>query len=120
MWYEFSQNNSGGSFTIDPRDGLGPRVWIEAESADDANDRAESLGIYFNGCDREIDCDCCGDRWYSQYRNDGHYHPTVSVQYDFNWHNEVYIHPLDAPFFAVTVDNYNEVLAQYGTVQGTA
>jgi hypothetical protein len=60
-FYEFSQNNSGGSFDID--DKLCGCILIEAKDAEDANIIAESIGIYFDGCDSGIDCSCCGDRW---------------------------------------------------------
>lgn len=120
MWFEFSQNNSGGSFDIEPRYGIGPRVWIEAENSDAACDRAENLGIYFNGCDSGQDCPCCGDRWYRPWREDGEDRPSVDLQYDFNWHNEVYVHPLEGPFVVVNVDNYNQVLAPFGTDEGHA
>ena len=61
-FYEFSQNNSFGSFVVD--DKLCHRLFIEAESADKANDIARSMGVYFDGCSNGLDCDCCGDRWY--------------------------------------------------------
>lgn len=115
MWYEFSQNNSGGSFDIDPGSGIGPRVWIEAASADDANERAESLGIYFDGCEREMDCDCCGDRWYRQWREDGSASPEIDPEYDFNWHDAVYIHPLEGPFVVATPGNFIDAVAQVGS-----
>lgn len=59
MFYNYSQNNSGGSFY-----GV-TEYWIEADSPDEADDIAEmSTDIYFNGCDTGMDCSCCGDRWY--------------------------------------------------------
>jgi hypothetical protein len=58
-FYEFDQNNSGGHFVVD--DKLCHRIYIEAESADEANFKAEELGCYFDGVG---DCSCCGDRWY--------------------------------------------------------
>lgn len=61
-WYEFSQNNSGGSFT--ENDKVTHRVFIQAMSLKDCLSKAESIGIYFNGCDSGRDCSCCGDRWY--------------------------------------------------------
>jgi hypothetical protein len=61
-FFHFSQNNSGGSFT-----GPAKHVVVEAENASDANDRAESVGVYFNGCNEGLDCSCCGDRWYRQW-----------------------------------------------------
>lgn len=38
-------------------------VIIEAKTAEQADDKAQEIGIYFNGCEEEIDCPCCGDRW---------------------------------------------------------
>jgi hypothetical protein len=59
MFYEFRQNNSGGSF-------VGPvLVIVEATSPAEANEIAqEKADVYFDGCARDLDCDCCGDRWY--------------------------------------------------------
>lgn len=68
MFYSFNQNNSGGSFVID--DDVAHYVIIEADSADAANERAESIGIYFDGCETGYDCPCCGDRWYSAWSED--------------------------------------------------
>lgn len=59
MFYEFRQNNSGG-FWREP----GMSVIIEANSSEEANVIAETKGLYFNGCEEGLDCDCCGDRWY--------------------------------------------------------
>jgi hypothetical protein len=59
--YLFRQNNSGGSFVIDAEHGISVEVFVEAESAAQANDIAERIGVYFDGAG---DCPCCGDRWY--------------------------------------------------------
>jgi hypothetical protein len=65
-WYEYRQNNSGGSF--DYSDEVSNFVLIEASSVAEANYKAESIGVYFNGVgDRGVDCICCGDRWSEQY-----------------------------------------------------
>lgn len=61
-FYQFDQNNSGGSFDVD--DKVCHRLFIEADSEEEATSKAEFLGVYFNGCDDGIDCYCCGDRWY--------------------------------------------------------
>lgn len=61
MFYHYDQNNSGGSFQID--DDVTVNVYIEADSEEEANSKAEEVGIYFDGCDRDWDCPCCGDRW---------------------------------------------------------
>lgn len=65
-FFEFSQNNSGGSFN-----GFARSVFIQARNADEANERAEEVGLYFDGCESGIDCDCCGDRWSRVYDDDG-------------------------------------------------
>ncbi len=62
-FYEFNQNNSGGSFVVD--ENVCHRVVIEAHSESEAIAKAESLGCYWNGCDEGMDCSCCGDRWYA-------------------------------------------------------
>jgi hypothetical protein len=63
-FFTFSQNNSGGAFHTDLDDGIAEYVIIEAANADEANDKAERIGLYFDGVDDERDCPCCGDRWY--------------------------------------------------------
>lgn len=66
-FFHFHQNNSGGSFCIDLKNGICPDVIIEARDAAHANERAEEIGIYFNGVEEGLDCGCCGDRWYKQW-----------------------------------------------------
>src|SRR5690242_12193836 len=82
-FYEFNQNNSGGRFDYDEDSGISHFVVVEAEDTDDANARAERIGLYFDGYG---DCSCCGDRWYEQYAypysdsDDGTEVPTVYGQ----------------------------------------
>jgi hypothetical protein len=66
-FWTFSQNNSGGSFV--ESEALSHFVIIEAVNAEDANRRAEDIGIYFDGVDAGVDCECCGDRWYRQWES---------------------------------------------------
>lgn len=61
-FYEFTQNNSGGSFDVN--DKLCHRLIIQAINEDDAISKAETLGCYWNGVSKGYDCDCCGDRWH--------------------------------------------------------
>ena len=68
-FYEYSQNNSGGSFAVDGD--LCHRLLIEAETSKQADAIAEGLGCYWNGVDAGMDCECCGDRWYAQWNDDG-------------------------------------------------
>ena len=66
-FYNFTQNNSGGRLITN--DKLSHRVFIEAIDKEEAFSRAESVGIYFDGCDSGQDCSCCGDRW-SRYAHE--------------------------------------------------
>lgn len=58
-YYEFNQNNSGGSFS-----GPAHFVFVEAETPEEADVAAERVGVYFDGSG---DCECCGQRWYGAY-----------------------------------------------------
>ncbi len=74
-FYTFNQNNSGGSFDID--DDIAHYVIIEAANANEANNKAKSIGIYFDGVDKDIDCPCCGDRWSPNWADDGSDEPEI-------------------------------------------
>jgi hypothetical protein len=77
-FYHFSQNNSGGSFHFDEQRGITHNVIVEANDYRHANQLAEDIGIYFDGCDSGQDCSCCGDRWYSQWgETDGKDVPSI-------------------------------------------
>ena len=65
MFFTFTQNNSFGTFDVNYN--VDHFVIIEAESADEANDIGEHIDIYFDGVEKGIDCECCGDRWYRSY-----------------------------------------------------
>jgi hypothetical protein len=64
-FFNFRQNNSGGSFDVDET--LCGSLYIEADSIEEANEKALELGVYFNGVEDGIDCSCCGDRWHEPY-----------------------------------------------------
>lgn len=66
--YNFNQNNSGGSFHIG--DDVTYNVLIEANNYEEANEKAEEVGIYFNGCSDGSDCSCCGDRWSTAWNDE--------------------------------------------------
>lgn len=55
-FYEFSQNNSGGSFDVD--ENVCHRVVIEAASEEEAIKKMEPLIE-----NQSSSCPCCGDRW---------------------------------------------------------
>lgn len=61
-FYMWNQNNSGGGFDVD--ENVSHRVVIEADTYEQAEAKAFDFGIYYDGVLKEIDCDCCGDRWY--------------------------------------------------------
>lgn len=81
MFFHFRQNNSGGSFAFDEKAGISVNVIVEANSVEEANNKAEEIGLYFDGCDNGQDCSCCGDRWYRQYEGDeGNKRPSIYGQ----------------------------------------
>lgn len=59
MFYTFSQSNPGGRYD----DSMPMYVIIQASSSEQANKRAESVGVYFDGIEQGRDCECCNDRW---------------------------------------------------------
>lgn len=69
MFFEFNQNNTGGSFDVDGK--LCHRLIIEEDDYRKAIKKAEELGCYWNGVEDGLDCDCCGDRWYKPYSDRG-------------------------------------------------
>lgn len=79
-FFTYNQNNSGGQFVYDPDLGLSHFVIIEADNEEHANALAEIKGIYFDGCDKDLDCSCCGDRWYKAWHNDGKPEPMIYDQ----------------------------------------
>lgn len=84
-FYHFDQNNSGGKFVIN--DKLDCNVMIQATNAGEANEIAESLGIYFDGWG---DCPCCGNRWNKVSEADGY---DVPYPYGYDKDNtEVKVH----------------------------
>lgn len=80
-FFNFRQNNTGGRFDED----MPLAVIIEARDAEHANERAESLELYFDGCRDGIDCPCCGDRWYRASGHDGEDEPDTTVD-EFDQH----------------------------------
>ena len=66
-WYQYTQNNSGGSMDVNER--LSHYVLVQARDSVHADERAEQIGIYFNGVEDGMDCECCGDRWYPNSGN---------------------------------------------------
>ncbi len=102
-FYTFNQNNSGGSFKNSEKEGIAEYVIIEALNADHANERAEQIGLYFDGCENDRDCSCCGDRWYPTSERYGseepaiYGEPVINMEASF-YRNCCFIHYLDGEF----------------------
>lgn len=75
----FNQNNTGGSWQFEEGQ-ISHFVLIEADSATQANAKAEDIGIYFDGCESGRDCSCCGNRWYKVHKNEGTNKPMIYDQ----------------------------------------
>ena len=71
QFFTFDQNNSFGTFKYDKEKGITRTVIIEAVDVDDSVNRAENIGLYFEGISDGIDCPCCGDRWRKPWSDDG-------------------------------------------------
>lgn len=78
-YYTYRQNNSGGSFS-DPA----INVVIKADSPAEADAIAITKGIYFDPT-FEIDCDCCGNRWYPATGYDGSDSIPEVSEWDLRW-----------------------------------
>lgn len=64
MFYLYRQNNTEGHYI--ENNIIGKCVIIEENDIEEANIKAVSIGIYFNGVCKGVDCSCCGDRWLSE------------------------------------------------------
>lgn len=105
MFFYYFQNNSGGVTVYDPDRGISSKVYIEANSAREANRRAEGIGLYFDG---NGDCDCCGDRWIAFLESDTYdIVETPPLEGDpadnFNWVKpgqfQAFVHKADGSFY---------------------
>ena len=84
-YYTIAQNNNGGYYVED--DDIGQDTIIEANSKDEAIEKAESIGIYFGY--GYGDCDCCGARWSTWNIVDANY------PYRNAWNDTAVIHYAD-------------------------
>lgn len=101
-FYQYRQNNSGGDFYTD--ENLGIEVLIAAKNADEADERATELGIYFDGCYNGYDCSCCGDRW-STASDWNAVEPNKLDEYIQESLNARYSYPWGDPYIIVHHDN---------------
>lgn len=83
-YWSFRQNNSGGVFH-----GPAVNVVVKADDAAHANLIASGIsGVYFDGCENDVDCPCCGDRWYragAWEKSGDKPSDTVYSPYDSDW-----------------------------------
>ena len=91
--FRFRQNNSGGRFVIN--DEVSVVVYIYANNANEANAKAELVGIYFDGCEKGIDCPCCGDRWSRSEDKRNEVKKLPDEEFDFTWCNYVIVYKED-------------------------
>ena len=100
QWFEFLQNNSYGVFKVDNK--VCHDIFIEAENYKEARKKALSLGIYFNGVYKGIDCPCCGDRW-----SDGEYVIELPILVDeYEYYNKCVKKKI------TTIEEYAQYLAK--------
>jgi hypothetical protein len=72
-FYTYSQNNSGGYFELNKKDGIAEYVIIEAKNAKQAHNTASDLFASYSNY-----CECCGERWsYYADDEDGRDEPTI-------------------------------------------
>ena len=100
-FFDYHQNNSGGGFDFDDDAGISILVVIEADNAGEANDKAESIGLYFDGAG---DCSTCGYRWSDAYGKGDDVpsdYGTPISDTDFGWYrNWAKPHPVAYVHFA--------------------
>lgn len=127
-YFDFDQNNSGGTFDFDADKGISTKVIIQARDAEEANYLATRIGLYFDGYG---DCSCCGDRWYRAY-GEGTEQPAIhggSIQdwmtgpYFTKWmapdRPEVFVHRYDGAFIGLVYgDKGNLRLTEHLEVEG--
>lgn len=61
LFYNFSQNNSGGYFINDDKNGVCEEIIIEAENVENALKRLSEIGKKVQNFYSY--CSCCGERW---------------------------------------------------------
>ena len=74
-FYTFHQSNPGGYFIKNEK--IDEYVIIQAKNADEANSKAQEIGVYFNCVRKKLDCSCCNDRWYPVSENSGEDSPNI-------------------------------------------
>jgi len=108
-FYMWDQNNSGGSFVVN--EDLSHRVVIEAKNKKEAESKASYFGIYYDGVEEGIDCECCGDRWYSPDKLDCEGMDTYlqNLADEYSWKDpDIIVHYLDGTKKTFTGKGYKK------------
>ncbi len=95
-FWHFSQNNSGGIFVIDEKNGVCEDIIIEAQNPKEALSKLSNIG------DRVIGfwdfCSCCGERWDDYLIEEegakvpSMYNEPISTMNPSKYRNRVFIH----------------------------
>ena len=98
-FYAHMQNYIAVKFHIDFIAGIFHWVCIEAVAAEETNERALKIGLYFDGA-LSGDCKCCGSRWQSVYERDATYTPmarekSIDEYQRYTFDQSIFIHYLD-------------------------
>lgn len=127
-YFCYDQNNSGGDFRFDDQKGISAMVIVAARDAREADNRAEQIGLYFDGAG---DCGCCGDRWYQQY-GDGYDTPMIyesmdieqwtTIPFFVKWMGpdrpEVYVHEYDGTFTGLVYGEPGNIRMRSDFIEG--
>lgn len=100
-FFNFDQNNSGGYFVENEKLGVGPEIIIEAQNYNEAWNKLEALGEQCSGFWNY--CDCCGERWYKGWKEEGHdvpsiYNTPIENFKATDFREYVYVHYYDGTF----------------------
>lgn len=114
-FWDYRQNNSFGFFIDDGIVSI--LVLIEADTAEEADTRAQDLGIYFDGLESGRDCECCGSRWTSAYDSCEDIQTEIRQcvkSYGQGWgiKRPVVVHFKSGPVHYIGEDNLEEQLAE--------
>lgn len=101
-FWGINQNNSGGYFVENEENGICSYIIIEAETADEAENKLRELGEKVDGFWNY--CSCCGERWYVDFDEDEgkeepcYYEDPVTSVVESFFTTYVYVHYYDGTF----------------------
>ena len=95
-FFTFPQNNSGGYFVTDEKNGVGIYIIIEEVNAKSAWNKLNIIGEEIKGFWSA--CSCCGDRWQHLYDDDGEEKPCIfgkEITEEYDRGGDIFIHYFD-------------------------